>query len=295
MAAGELTLRWAVAILGIPVVLGLLYVGGWVLAVPVAGLAALGTHECYRLAAQRENRPIGWLGVSASAALVLAAAWRPTFMEFSAVALGILGAVVGIALVIGTFWRGAGGRPMGAVSVTLLGVAYVGLALACVPLLHALPADRSWGGAASDPWVGVLVVSLPLVSTWVGDASAFFAGKAWGHKRLAPEISPNKSWVGAWAGVLGASAGAMVWFLVGEARLARMAVGNVGTAAAIGALLGVGAILGDLVESTLKREAGVKDSGAVFPGHGGALDRLDALIFTLPLAYALLLLLDAFG
>ena len=136
------------------------------------------------------------------------------------------------------------------------------------------------------------MVALPLASTWLGDASAFFAGKAWGTKRLAPAISPNKSWVGAWAGILGASVGAMGWFFIAETFLQGMAIGSLAEAAAVGAVLGVGAILGDLVESVLKREAGVKDSGAVFPGHGGVLDRLDALIFTLPLAYALLLMLD---
>src|SRR5690606_32023605 len=165
---------------------------------------------------------------------------------------------------------------------------YVGLSLATVPLLHALPVREGWGGGADTAWAGVAVVALPLAATWIGDAAAFFAGKAWGKRRLAPSISPKKSWAGAIAGVTGAAAGASLWHAVTDAVLPAAPFRGMVEVALVGAVLGVAAILGDLVESALKRDAGVKDSGTLLPGHGGVLDRIDALTFSLPVSYAVL-------
>ena len=134
------------------------------------------------------------------------------------------------------------------------------------------------------------VVALPLTSTWVGDATAYFAGSAFGRRRLAPAISPKKSWEGAVAGVMGASLGAVAWYLVVRGVLPGAPLSPV-VVALVGAFLGVGAIVGDLAESVMKRDAGVKDSGTLLPGHGGVLDRVDALVLTLPLTYGFLLLL----
>jgi len=108
-------------------------------------------------------------------------------------------------------------------------------------------------------------------------------------------VSPKKSWVGAWAGVLGSATAAVAWFLLVRSVLPSIPLRNIGVVVVGGALLGVGAIVGDLAESLLKREAGVKDSGSLFPGHGGVLDRLDALAVTLPLAYLLLMAAEVFA
>ena len=148
------------------------------------------------------------------------------------------------------------------------------------------------GWSSGSAWAGALVVALPLAATWLGDAAAFFVGSAWGKGGLAPSISPNKSWVGVWGGLGGAAVAGVVWFLVSGPRLPGLPVAGVLPAASIGALVGLAAIVGDLAESLLKRGAGVKDSGRLFPGHGGVLDRLDALIFTLPTAYAALLVVE---
>jgi phosphatidate cytidylyltransferase len=94
------------------------------------------------------------------------------------------------------------------------------------------------------------------------------------------------------AGLIGAAAGAALWYLVAAPYLPGVPIESLGVAAIVGVVLGVGAQVGDFAESLLKREAGVKDSGAVFPGHGGVLDRIDALIVTLPMAYVILTLLD---
>jgi phosphatidate cytidylyltransferase len=140
----------------------------------------------------------------------------------------------------------------------------------------------------------VLVLALPLAATWTGDSAAYFAGSAWGKRKLAPTISPNKSWVGFWAALFGAGAAAVAWLLVAGPKLPGLTLGP-GAAAVVGVLLGLGAVVGDLAESLFKREAGVKDSGTFFPGHGGVLDRLDALFVTLPLAYGALVALGGGG
>jgi phosphatidate cytidylyltransferase len=295
----ELGKRWAVAGVGVPVVLLLLYLGSWPVALFVAVFAALGAIECYRLAERDGVRALDGLGAAVAAGLVLAAALEPTFSDFAPLALGLLGtlAVVGLVVTLGA--RGPAGKPLGVVAITLFGTLYAGLSLAFVPLLHGMPVARAWTTADQSGsvirWGGLVVVALPLAATWIGDATAFFAGRAWGRTKgragLAPTISPNKSWVGAWAGLAGAGAAGVLWWLVARAVLAAQPLGPV-AAAAVGVFLGIGAILGDLAESLLKREAGVKDSGTILPGHGGVLDRIDALTFTLPAAYAALALLD---
>lgn len=286
----ELAKRIAVAAVGIPTVLALVYLGGWFLALPVAALAVLGVMELDRIATAVGVRPSSALAAAGAGALVLLAAWRPSFATYAPWALGTI-ALVAASSLFGALWRrGPRERPLEAAGVTLFGVAWVGLSLSVVPLLHALPTGRSWAASAGDAWAGLAVITLPLASTWVGDACAFFAGSAWGNAKLAPSISPNKSWVGFWADLAGGAAAGGAWFALARPLLPGLAIG-LPVALAIGALLGLGAVVGDLCESLLKRQAGVKDSGTFFPGHGGVLDRLDALFVTLPLAYVALALL----
>ncbi|HUF75149.1 MAG TPA: phosphatidate cytidylyltransferase [Longimicrobiales bacterium] len=296
----ELAKRWAVAGVGIPVVLLLLYLGGWPLALPVAALAALGAREVYGFAAKGGTAPLVGFGAALSAGVVLVAAWRPTFSAFAPAVLGLLAGATAITLVVAMKVRGPTGKPLEAVAVTLFGALYAGLALAFGPLIHTLPASWSAQGAsagAPGAWDGLLLVALPLAATWLGDALALFAGTAWGRGGLAPTISPKKSWVGVWAGLAGAGLAALVWYFVAAAVMADLPMQRLPAApllaVVVGVVLGAAAILGDLVESLLKRQAGVKDSGAFFPGHGGVMDRLDALVFTLPTAYVALVVVEA--
>ena len=146
--------------------------------------------------------------------------------------------------------------------------------------------------SAADPLASLFIVALPLAATWIGDASAYFAGTAWGkgRARLAPTISPNKSWVGFWANLAGGAVAAVAWLFLVQDRLPGLADAGILAFAVVGAVLGFVAVIGDLLESVFKREAGVKDSGTLFPGHGGVLDRIDSLVFTIPTSYALLIL-----
>jgi phosphatidate cytidylyltransferase len=122
-----------------------------------------------------------------------------------------------------------------------------------------------------------LEVLLVLVLVWIADTAAYFMGRAWGRRKLAPSISPGKSWEGAIGGVGGAAAYAIICanFIQGIAWPAFLA-------AAV--LLAMVSIVGDLFESAAKRQAGVKDSGTLLPGHGGILDRIDSATAVLPLA-----------
>jgi phosphatidate cytidylyltransferase len=128
---------------------------------------------------------------------------------------------------------------------------------------------------------------LVLAVVWIADTVAYFVGRRWGRRKLAPAISPGKTWEGAAGGLAGAAAYAMiVSILFAGAEITRMAA-FVGAAAA----LAIVSVVGDLFESAVKRQAGVKDSGAILPGHGGMLDRIDSATATLPVAALLVPLL----
>ncbi|HYY62241.1 MAG TPA: phosphatidate cytidylyltransferase [Burkholderiales bacterium] len=126
-----------------------------------------------------------------------------------------------------------------------------------------------------------LEIVLVLVLVWIADSAAYFVGRAWGRRKLAPSISPAKTWEGAVGGVVGA----LVYAIILAAFTARIAWVPALAAAAVLALI---SIVGDLFESAAKRQAGVKDSGALLPGHGGILDRIDSATAALPLAALML-------
>lgn len=292
MAPRDLPRRLGVAAVGIPAVLAFLYAGGWVLAVPLAVLAAIGADELYRIAVAGGASPFRRVGAVGAALLPVAATARPDWSCAAPWILAVLGGLALVSLTLALWTRWPDGRPLAAAAATLLGAAYAGLPLAFVSLLHALPARAAWAGPAGSAWAGLVVVALPLAATWVGDSAAYFAGSAWGRAKLFPAVSPNKSWMGAWAGLAGSAAAGAAWWATARPVLADLPV-TLPLAVAIGAFLGAAGQVGDLVESLLKREAGVKDSGRIFPGHGGLLDRLDALTFALPLAYGLLAVAEA--
>jgi phosphatidate cytidylyltransferase len=160
-------------------------------------------------------------------------------------------------------------RPM-VEALPAAGISSSGLILVALPLTYAIRLH----GIRSD---GPLLLMFALVITWVGDTAAYFIGRAMGKHKLAPVLSPNKSWEGSIASILGALLVAVVfarWLSVPLPHLLAMAVvGNIAGQA------------GDLLESAYKRSAGVKDSGSLLPGHGGVLDRIDALILAIPVVW----------
>jgi len=148
---------------------------------------------------------------------------------------------------------------------------------------------------------GAILVIYTLLAVWAGDIFAYFVGKAIGRHRMSPEISPKKTWEGAIASVVASVVIGTLWFqhAVGvstwlfQAGLIARRDGMFGlqqpdfvTIVVVSAIVNVAAQLGDLVESLIKRGAGVKDSGAILPGHGGMLDRIDAMLFAVPVVWA---------
>lgn len=155
---------------------------------------------------------------------------------------------------------------------TLFVVAYLGLTGGYLGVLGTvqLPGTKDRGD----------MLILAMVAVYVGDIFALYGGRTFGRHKLAPVISPKKTWEGAVAGLVGSVAGALLaplWFARGL---------PVRHALALGLLLGSVGIAGDLAESLLKRAAAVKDSGALLPGHGGILDRIDSLLFAAPVLYS---------
>ncbi len=134
----------------------------------------------------------------------------------------------------------------------------------------------------TDQRFGTALFLLPVGITWLADTAAYFVGRAFGKRPLAPIISPNKTMEGGLAGLLSGVIGALL-----VARIAIPEVYSLGPArvALVGFLIAGAAILGDLVESAIKRECGVKDSSGLLPGHGGLLDRMDSLLWAIPVAY----------
>lgn len=291
MAAGELAKRFGVALAGIPVGVLAVYLGGLWLA-GLLGVVALGAAlELFALGAKAGIRPFAPAGAAAAMLVVLLAALAGSPDRAAVWYWWMLLALTVGAGVCAIWLRGPEGRPMEAIGLTVLGVVYCGGTLAYVVFLRALPADLvpglpGRGLVAPGGWVGAALVGFPVVLTWVNDSCAYFGGRRFGRRKLIPRVSPGKTVEGAVAGLLGtliAGLGYGAWVL-GDMGLP---IGILG--AAVGALLiSVGAQLGDLVESLFKRSVGVKDSGRLLPGHGGLLDRFDALFVTIPVSYAYL-------
>ncbi len=253
-------LRVLSALALLPVALVVVVLGGWSFAGSVALMVALMAREwaglCGRRFGQRSGRVAGiavfLVGVGA---VILIAAGRPE------VALACL---LGGAVVAGVVALAVGGPP----GWTGLGVVYLGLPALALIWLRSVP----------DLGLGLLLGLLVVV--WTTDTAAYVAGRSLGGPRLAPAVSPSKTWSGLFGGVLGAAlVGALAAWLLGSGRLVQ--------AAGLGAVLAAVSQLGDLIESAFKRLAGVKDSGSLIPGHGGVLDRVDGLLLAAP-ALALL-------
>lgn len=277
MISRNLAVRVAFAVPAIALSLWVLWLGGWVLATVVAILGVLGTREVYDFARREGIEPLEWIGFVAAGAAPLATYWVKSYAEWEPVvyvsALWLL-----VVLVVADA-RGPERRPLEAVAVTVFGSLYASA------LLSFLVAIRHGPHSDAHPRGSVALVVLPLAATWVCDTCAMAAGALFGGPRLAPVLSPRKTWAGAIGGVVGALLTALVY---GPLVLDRVAL-HLSTAqlVAVGALVAGAAQVGDVTESLFKREAGVKDSSALIPGHGGVLDRLDSLYFVVPVTAGL--------
>lgn len=278
----NLVRRVGFAIAAIPVVLLTVWYGGLPLALLLAIAAALGTRELFDLAERQQIRPARVIGLASAAAVAPIAYATLAAPDVRAVVAAAWPYAAALWLIAVLTWalaaRDPTERPLAAVAITLLAVAYTG----------ALPAfllDMRHHGHGLRSWAGAWLVFFPLVVTWVCDTAAMFGGRAIGGPKLAPGVSPGKTRSGSVAGVIG---GLLVAPLFAALIFPRVGVGvPLWQLTAIAAVLGVVGQIGDLVESLFKREAGVKDSSHLIPGHGGVLDRLDSLYFVVPVAAAM--------
>jgi phosphatidate cytidylyltransferase len=281
MAASELTRRVAVAAVGVPLAVVVIHQGGWVLGIVLAALAALGTDELYRMGARNGGRAFVLAGVVLSALLVLFA----TLWRFPSLALppswSLLFAATLLLFALAIRARGVEGRPLEAVSLTLFGAVLTGGAFAYAVFLRNL---ASAAGADENAWLGASLVAFPITLAWIGDTCAYFGGRRWGRRKLMPGVSPGKTVEGAVAGLIGTVLIAVVYATFVFERWHGLPIGPL-EGAIVALLVSPAAQIGDLAESLLKRQAGVKDSGRLFPGHGGILDRFDSLFFAVPVAY----------
>jgi len=253
----------------------------------VAFVAVLGTLEAFDLAARNQVaalRPLGILAAIGVPALGFLTLTDPVTDAFVARWWPFLAALWLLVLLVGVLLRRRPDqRPLAAAAVTLFAPLYAGaLPAFLVVIRHARHGPASWAGT--------MLVFFPLVVTWVCDTAAMFGGRAIGGPKLAPTVSPGKTRSGAAAGVVAALLVVPIWL-----PLVFTPLGITVTpwhALVIAALIGVVGQVGDLAESLFKREAGVKDSSRLIPGHGGVLDRFDSLYVVLPLTA---LLYRAFG
>jgi phosphatidate cytidylyltransferase len=254
----ELGLRTATAVIFGAVVLGSYYLGGvpWFLVVGLA--AAIVCLEFYSLARHAGYRPVMAVGVAMVLALV-----AQTFFD-----LDLSWAILSLGLVTTVVWayalQASSETFIADWACTFVGVLYSGGLMLHGILLRELSDWLAWG-------------ALVFLGTWSCDTFAYLIGRMWGRHKFAPRISPKKTWEGAVGGFVCS---------FGVVMLAAWALGlPLLPVLGLGLLIPLATIAGDLVESMLKRSAGVKDSGTWVPGHGGLLDRVDSLIFVIPTVY----------
>jgi phosphatidate cytidylyltransferase len=256
------------------VVIALAYVGGWAFGLFVAGAAVIAQLELYGIARARGAVPFTEVGLVAGGLLVLSPL---------APGMGLIALVLVVALVLMLPLETRRADPLGDVAATVFGIAYPSAMLAAAVAL------RQSRGAEVAGLEAFWLVLTTLILVWSTDTFAYYTGKSIGKKPLAPKVSPKKTWEGAIGGVAGAFLVAIVLKLLVLDFLLWADV------AIIALITGIVSQLGDLAESRLKRSAGVKDSGTILPGHGGVLDRLDALIVAVPLVYLYLLAAGRIG
>jgi phosphatidate cytidylyltransferase len=255
--------RVVIVALLLPLILLAIWAGGWWVFGLVALAGVLGLHEFYGMT--RALRPVVLAGYAGTLAALVGAEWGPEW------ALAGFLSTFGFAFV---FKGLAGVQPTTlSIAATVLGGAWIGLGLAHMILIREIPEH------------GTLAAFTVLLAVFASDTAAYVAGRLIGRHKLAPRTSPGKTWEGL-------AAGAIAAVLVPFFALYEEGFLDVTQSLVLGGAIAVAAPMGDLFESALKRDAGLKDTGRLLLGHGGMLDRLDALLFTAVVSYYLLL---AFG
>ena len=243
-------------------------------------ITTIGMWEFYKIAEAAECRPRKMLGLATGLALfattLLAVMQLEGMAAVAFVALCFAALVVALLfLIFAVELFAAREHPLRNVASTILGVVYVAVPMAIMTFIPLLLSGGEW-----SPWYFLFYLFI----VWGNDVFAYLVGITLGRHRLCERISPKKSWEGFFGGIVGAlGVGAVAAWTLGESY--PLWIG-------LAAVVAVASVVGDLVESMFKREAGIKDSGNILPGHGGMLDRFDALIYSVPFALVYLMVLE---
>ena len=289
MALGNLAQRFLVALVAVPILLVVLYYHRpeptWAL-IFAASLIAM--HELFAMLLPAEDRRAALVmgGLAVAAFYWLDPLALRIYSALPSVLLGAVAAGSTIPLMFAVVVPGLYylfrfrdiPSVAGRYAATVTGIVYAGYLTTYLAKLKLI--DRDQGGDA------VLIV---LIVAWLADTGGYFAGRFLGKARLYEAVSPKKTWAGAWGGIAGSVIGVAALKLISAHGLTWL---DVGLIAIPGGILGQ---LGDLTESLIKRSVGVKDSGALLPGHGGLLDRIDAVLFIAPYVYGYLVVRGAIG
>jgi phosphatidate cytidylyltransferase len=249
----------------IPLVAGLVYAGGWILAIALVVVAVRAVYEMFHLMAGAGYRP----SLLASAAIIAALLTISRFPDADLLGLVLAAAVIGTLIV--QLLRPPQGQPTQSWALTLGGALWLGWLISHFVLLRDL--SPAFGLGLGTRWLVLM-----FLVTWVNDSAAYFVGKAIGRHPCCPYLSPKKTWEGTIGGWLGAVVATLLLgaWLVDLPWLHGLT---------LGALVGTVAPFGDLAKSMIKRQMGVKDFSALIPGHGGMFDRIDSLLFVAPVVY----------
>ena len=304
----NLTTRILVAVVGIPLILLLALAGGFYFFGFIALVSGIGLHEYYHLAGSKGLKPQVLTGLAFGLCVngvflydklrYVIVSWllghgiATPFPSMAQLFLIVLLFFVPLVFLAELFRRS--GSAFGNIAVTVTGVFYLSMSLGSLVGIRELfvPGDFPFypyfnlvGSFIPDEIVarvyrwGAMTVIAVFASIWVCDSLAYFVGRSYGKHKLFERVSPNKTWEGAAAGFFGAVA---MFVAAGSLALPYLSFSH---ALVCGCIIGVFGQLGDMVESLLKRDAGVKDSSSLIPGHGGVLDRFDSLILVSPLVF----------
>jgi len=268
----ELKKRVGVALWGIPLLIFLVYMGGYFFLILLLIINGMALWEFYTMFHNREIYPLRIIGVSLATVFLLTVFFFPAY-SFDYIVFIIL-------FILISHISHQQGLASKNTAFTLLGFFYITLFLSLLlQLVQHFPVWNIAGAANTGHAAGRYVMAL-LGSIWICDTAAYTAGRKLGKHKLAPTVSPNKTVEGALFGFLFAI---ISFYAFGKLFLPQMSWGD---ALVSGVLVGVFGQIGDLVESRFKRDAGVKDTSTLLPGHGGILDRFDSLIFVSPFLWA---------
>ena len=271
--ATNLTQRVAVGAVFGPLILGVFWVGGLALLIVLCVVVGGGLLEFYRMQKEKGLQP--WVIPGVAASLL----WCVSVYLYGVGDL-VVPLFVLLVLIVLT-GAGIGGRLGSNAKSTFIGVLYVGVLASFAYQVRSASFDRITQNETAA--FAILILG----SIWVSDIAGYFAGRAFGKRHPFPDISPGKTEAGYIGGVVG-SVGMIV------AASIQFDFLSLPKGLGLGLVVGLGAPFGDLVESMIKRDAGVKDASAVIPGHGGILDRFDSFLFVFPLVFVYLSVIQVF-